>query len=163
MTNDVTVRVADSADAPAITVVINKAFHVAENFFVEKDRLDLEEVYSLFEAGKFLLAEKNDALLGCVYIEPQLTTDTPRAYLGLLSVDPEHQQNGVGSKLMDAAEEYCRALGCRLMDIRVVNLRTELPGYYQRRGYFETGIGQFPPEIETKVPCHFIEMSKSLE
>ena len=31
-----------------------------------------------------------------------------RAYLGLLAVDPAHQQSGLGSVLMDAAEDYCR-------------------------------------------------------
>jgi predicted N-acetyltransferase YhbS len=163
MNGRVKIRIADSSDARSLTSVINDAFRCAENFFVEKDRLDLEEVHNLLGTGKFLLAEYHDAVLGCVYVEPQLTTDGHRAYLGLLSVAPKHQQAGLGSELMNAAEDYCRGLGCRFMDIRVVNLRTELPGYYQRRGYVETGTGEFPPEIETKLPCHFIEMSKPLE
>ena len=63
---------------------------------------------------------------------------------------------------MDAAEDYCRGLACRFMDILVVNLRKELAGFYQGRGYVETGTSPFPAHVKTKVPCHFIEMSKAL-
>jgi hypothetical protein len=48
------------------------------------------------------------------------------------------------------------------MDIKVVNLREDLPRFYARRGYVETGTSPFPAEIETKLACHFIEMSKPL-
>jgi hypothetical protein len=64
---------------------------------------------------------------------------------------------------MDAAEDYCRGLGCLFMDINVVNIRKELPGFYQKRGYVETGTTSgFPDHVKTKIPCHFIEMSKPL-
>ena len=63
---------------------------------------------------------------------------------------------------MEAAEAHCRDAGSSAMDILIVNLRTELTPFYQRRGYVETGTLPFPPEIETKVPIHFITMSKPL-
>jgi GNAT superfamily N-acetyltransferase len=80
----------------------------------------------------------------------------------LLSVDPARQQGGLGSFLMDAAENYCRERGSRFMDIYIVNLRTELPAFYQRRGYVATGTTPFLEDVETKLPCHFINMSKPL-
>jgi GNAT superfamily N-acetyltransferase len=94
-----------------------------------------------------------------VYVEPR----GDRAYLGLLSVDPASQHNGLGKLLMDAAEEFCRELGCRFMDLNVVNLRGDLFGFYGRRGYVETGTTPFPTDVVTKLPCHFIDMSKSLK
>src|SRR6185436_1928991 len=161
ITSEIHIRVATVADAEKLLTVINDAFRVAENFFVKKDRLDRYELTKLINKGAFLAAEENDVILGCVYVEP--TPDiNRRAYLGLLSVDPTQQRGGTGSRLMDAAEEYCRELGCHFMDIRVVNLREELPGFYERRGYTRTGIGEFPPEVVTLVPCHFIEMTKDL-
>jgi hypothetical protein len=48
------------------------------------------------------------------------------------------------------------------MDINVVNLRLDLAGFYQKRSYVETGTSPFPADVETKLPCHFIEMSKPL-
>jgi len=160
-TQSPTIRIATLADAEELLTVINDAFRVAENFFVKRDRLDRDELTQLISKGTFLVAEDDGVMLGCVYVEP--TPDVnQRAYLGLLSVDPNKQRGGTGSRLMDAAEEYCRGLGCHFMDIRVVNLREELPGFYERRGYVQTGIGEFPPEVETLVPCHFVEMSKKL-
>lgn len=139
--------------------VINSAFRIAEEFFCFEDRITLEEVERLFTTGSFLLAESDRVLVGCVYVELK---DRDRSYLGLLSVDPLQQQSGLGSLLMEAAEKHCRELGCSFMDIWIVNLRTELTPYYQRRGYVETGTLPFPPDVKTKLPCHFITMAKPL-
>jgi hypothetical protein len=68
----------------------------------------------------------------------------------------------MGSLLMTAAEEHCRARKDRFIDILIVNLREELPSFYGKRGYVKTGISPFPKDVETKVPCHFINMSKAL-
>lgn len=157
-TNHFHVRVANPADAAEITVLINSAFRPAEGFFVERDRIEVEEVINSLGAGQFLMAEEEGALVGCVYVEPR----GERAYLGLLSVDPSRQHSGVGSLLMAAAEDYCSGLACRFMDIKIVNLRKELPGFYRRRGYVETGTSSFPADVETKQPCYFIDMTKSL-
>jgi GNAT superfamily N-acetyltransferase len=138
--------------------VINSAFRVAEEFFCFEDRITLEEVERLFTTGTVLVAEIDRVLAGCVYVE--LRGD--RSYLGLLSVDPSQQQGGLGSLLMTAAENYCRELGSQFMDIYIVNLRTELTPFYLRRGYVETGTLPFPPEVQTKHPCHFITMAKPL-
>jgi N-acetylglutamate synthase-like GNAT family acetyltransferase len=152
------VRIADSGDAGEITLLINSAFRLAEGFFIEGDRIEEKEVIHSLTTGKFLLAEEEGTLIGCVYVEPR----GDRAYLGLLSVDRSRQQSGVGSLLMAAAEDYCSGLAFRFMDIKIVNLRKDLPGFYQRRGYVETGTSSFPAHIETKEPCYFIDMAKPL-
>jgi hypothetical protein len=64
--------------------------------------------------------------------------------------------------MMKAAEEHCRRVGCHHLDLRVVNLRQELPPFYRQRGYVETGTSPFPVDQPVKLACHFIEMSKSL-
>jgi len=170
----VRIRTAECEDAEKITAVINSAFRGAEFFFVEGDRVDVGEVLNFLSRGKFLLAEREHTLLGCVYVEPghldsnrssaeSQAESQARAYLGLLAVDPGAQQSGLGSMLMDAAEDYCRALGLRFMDIKVVNLREELAVFYRKRGYVATGTSAFPAEVETKLRCHFIDMSKPLD
>jgi GNAT superfamily N-acetyltransferase len=153
-----TVRTATEADATKIADVINRAFSVVEQFFVDGDRITEVEVRDDLRKGTFLLSEADGQIDGCVYVEPNLN----RAYLGLLSVDPGLQQKGLGSMLLNAAEDYFRKLGCDSMDIKVVNLRSDLPGFYNKRGYVETGTSPFPPEVETKLPCHFIDMTKRL-
>jgi GNAT superfamily N-acetyltransferase len=80
----------------------------------------------------------------------------------LLSVAPERQGAGLGKGLVAAAEDYCREAGCVLMDLQIVNLREELPGFYRKLGYGETGTAPFPAGINTRLPCFFVRMSKAL-
>jgi N-acetylglutamate synthase-like GNAT family acetyltransferase len=152
------VREAVPQDIDAIMDVINAAFRKAESFFIERDRVNIEYMQPLLQKGKFLVADDEVRIVGCVYLE--LRGD--RAYLGLLSVDPQSQGSGLGSTLMNAAENFCRNAGCRFMDLRIVNLRTENEAFYKRRGYVEIGTEPFPAELTTKVPCHFVNMSKPL-
>jgi GNAT superfamily N-acetyltransferase len=85
-----------------------------------------------------------------------------RSYLGLLSVDPQHQKLGLGAKLMDAAQAHCAEAGSRHMDLQIVSLRTEMYGFYHRWGYAEIGAEPLPPGLNPKLPCHFVKMSKPL-
>ena len=152
------IRLAQVQDAEAIASVINAAFGQAESFLIDSDRIDLEKVQELLQKGSFLVADELGCLWGCVYVEPK----RDRAYLGLLSVDPQRQKSGLGSKLMEAAEAYCTKAGSCFMDLRIVNLRKELPRFYLARGYLETGTEPFTPGLKPKLPCHFVKMSKPL-
>lgn len=152
------VHPAQIIDAERIVDLINSAFRHAESYIIDRDRIDLESVQSLLTKGEFLLAEDAGTLAGCVYLERRGL----RTYLGLLSVAPALQKAGVGSMLMDESERRCAAAGCRFMDLRIINLREDNHGFYQRRGYVETGIEPFPSELTTKLPCHFVNMSKPL-
>jgi predicted N-acetyltransferase YhbS len=152
-------RFATAADLPTITQLINQAFSV-EFFFKGGDRITLDEVERLFEKGRFLLLTVNDEILGSVYVELR----GERAYLGLLSTQPDRQRSGIGSRLTTAAEEFARESGCRFMDLRVVNLREELPVIYRKFGYVVTGTEDIQVEagqVFTQ-PAHFIIMSKEL-
>ena len=157
------VRVAEARDAEAIVSVINVAFRLAEGFLIDHDRIDLATIQDLFQKGIFLVAEdkiaEENILLGCVYVEPRWRD---RSYLGLLAVDPQSQKSGIGSELMRAAEAHCAKAGIRFMDLRIVSVRKELPAFYHRHGYIETGIEPFTPGLNPKVPCHFVWMSKPL-
>jgi GNAT superfamily N-acetyltransferase len=119
-------------------------------------------VRDFLQKGTFLVAgngaASDSSLRGCVYVERR----GDRSYLGLLAVDPSLQKSGLGSQLMNAAEEFCAKAGSRFMDLRIVNVRTELPVFYHRRGYVETGTEPFPPGLSPKLPCHFVLMSKPL-
>lgn len=155
----VLVRVANLTDAATVTSIINAAFRKAEAFLIDRDRIDLPTVQHLFVTGTFLVAEENQAMIGCVHVEMR----GERSYLGLLSVDPNGQKSGVGSGLMTAAENYCAKAGSRFMDLRIVNVRKELPDFYHRRGYVESGTDPFTPGLNPKVACHFVNMSKRLQ
>ena len=50
-----------------------------------------------------------------------------------------------------------------MMELEVVNLRTELPPFYTRFGYAPSGTRPFPDKEFAKLPCHFIVMTKPLQ
>jgi GNAT superfamily N-acetyltransferase len=150
-------RTAQLADSENIARLVNAAFR-PERFFIDTDRTNPEKVRALLQKGAFLLAEEKDALAGCIYVELR----GEHGYFGLLAVDPARQRSGLGSRLVVAAEEYCRAAGCQFMDLTIVNLRTELPGFYHRLGYVESGTLPFPSDQQANQPCHLVRMSKRL-
>jgi len=150
-------RAASEADVEQIVALVNVAFRV-EKFFVYGDRINREQVTSMFQTGTFVLAETSSLLVGCVYLELRGN----RAYFGLLSVDPSQQRLGVGQELVSEVERRAREAGCEFMDILAVSVRPELPPIYGRMGYLESGTAPFPENVPTKIPCHFIKMSKPL-
>jgi ribosomal protein S18 acetylase RimI-like enzyme len=150
--------VAVEEEAPAIARLISLAFQV-EAFFKIGDRTSPDEVRDLMKTGEFLVLEDPPGVAaGCVH----LRVAGARGHFGMLSIDPARQGKGLGRALVDEVEARCRAAGCRSMDIEVVNLREELPPFYRRLGYVETGTAPFPDSERSTRPCHFIVMSKRL-
>jgi N-acetylglutamate synthase-like GNAT family acetyltransferase len=152
-------RFAEESDEVTLGSLINRAFAV-ESFFIRGGRVTPERLREYMRAGRFLLAEENGEMLGCVYVEMH----GDQGYLGLLSVDPWRQKGGLGRRLVAAAEEFAREMGARRMDLTVVNLRVELPPYYGKLGYELVGTEPIREEMAPRVkqPCHFIRMSKPL-
>ena len=151
------VRIASHSDLPRIVSLINRAFAV-ERFFKSGDRTDPEQVQQMMQDGKFLLLTDGDEMVACMFV--RVTGD--RAYIGTLSVDPARQRSGLGRRMMREAEDYCRNVGCKALDIRIVNLRTELPAIYRKLGFVETGTQSAEVVKNATRPIHFITMSKPL-
>lgn len=82
-------------------------------------------------------------ITGCVYLEQQ----EEALYLGMLAVNPEFQDEGIGRLLLQGAEEHAKHLHCNKINITVIEDRTELIAWYQRRGYVITG-KKFPFPVE---------------
>ena len=153
----ISIRASVDGDIPALVKLINAAF-IVEQFVFDGDRINAEETQAFMETGKFLVAHDSTGFAGCVYLEIR----KDHGYLGLLAVDPPRQCTGLGRKLVAAAEDYFRAAGCCAVDLRVISQRTPLPPFYRRLGYVETCTAPFSPSLQTKVPGHYIVMSKSL-
>ena len=157
--SELRVRVAAAADCGALAALINSAFAIEK--FLEGERTDEEQLKAMMQKGQFLLGcDGAGRLVASVYVEVR----GARGYFGMLAVHPQHQKNGLGTKMVGAAEEYCRGKGCSAMDLVVLSLRPELPPLYRKLGYAESGVEEFHPPRAFVGPaeCHCIVMSKEL-
>jgi ribosomal protein S18 acetylase RimI-like enzyme len=152
-----TVRPATAADMAHMIALVNAAFAVET--FIDGTRTDEERLAEMMRSGHLLVADDGSGHIAvAVYIELR----GARGYFGMLAVDPARQGGGYGRKMVDAAEDFCRSRGCEAMDITVLSLRPELPPFYRKLGYTETGTEAFHGSIRSGQECHAIIMSKPL-
>lgn len=136
--------VATDADVPEVVSLINLAFRSrgeaaawsTEEEFIGGTRItdDLlrEDMAAKPRATLLLWRQADNELLGCVWLEPQ---HNGVWYLGMLAIPPRDQNSGLGRRLLEAAENWAHAKGATEIKMSVVNLRTRLIEWYQRRGY----------------------------
>jgi ribosomal protein S18 acetylase RimI-like enzyme len=146
-TESILLIAAAEADYPAIVSLANRAYRGTgaeaswnvENV-IEGQRLDesllREDLAAKPNAQLLLWRAEDNALLGCVWLEP---VQAGAWYLGLLAVDPRLQKQQLGRRLLAAAENHARQRGAIRIRMTVVNLRDTLIAWYQRRGYQLTG------------------------
>lgn len=152
------VRKGDDRDVDRITRLVNRAFEV-EAFFAAGDRTTGAQIRAMQQSGVFFLLEVREVLAGCVFAERR---EGGRGFIGMLAVEPAYQRGGFGRRLMRMAEHYCRQARCHEAVITVINLRAELPPFYQRLGYHESGTAPYSDAHRATQPVHFIVMRKPL-
>ena len=145
------IRLATSADAPAIAQLVNSAYRGDESragWTTEADllggqRTDPEAIIEFLQAAEagqrvmpVLLDVQDHSLLACV----QLQREGDEAYLGQFAVRPVRQGAGLGRQLLTAAEDYARThWNSSAVRMTVIAQRPELLAWYARRGYAPTG------------------------
>ncbi len=99
------------------------------------DEKSLEQV--MHQPGSIFLKYTGESgeIHGCVNLQQQ----GPKLYLGMFSVSPGLQGNGIGKKILQASEEYACYGECSSIYMSVISVRTELINWYQRHGYNDTG------------------------
>lgn len=154
-------RYATRNDIPEIVRIINSAFRV-EDFFVNGDRTNEHDI-ALRMADtdvRFLVVDADDSgtLSGVVIVD----VHGRRGHFAMLSVDPPFQGRGIARVLMNAVEEYCRAAGCESLDLDVVNLREELPAFYEAMGFAPVDTAPFPDTSKLRRDAYMVRMTKLL-
>lgn len=155
-THEQAVRVARPDDTDALVALVNDAYRV-EAFFVGGDRTASAEISQLIDASEVFVVDDELGVAACVHV----AVHEGRGYFGMLAVRPDAQGKGLARLLIEDAEARVRAAGCQWMDIKVVNLRTDLVPFYERLGYVAGGT---EPYVHRPVlqPCHFVLMTKRL-
>jgi GNAT superfamily N-acetyltransferase len=157
MADPLPIRSASAEDVAAVVALLNAAFAM-ERDFIDKDRTSAPEIERYMTTGTFFLVDGDAAgLAACMYLEQR----GDHVYLGMLAVNPAQQGRGLGRRMMAAAERHAASLGCRAIDIRIVNRRTELPPFYRALGFVDHGTEPLEDPKLTK-PAHFLRMTKAV-
>jgi GNAT superfamily N-acetyltransferase len=148
MTADTTLifRLAASADVDAIVALVESAYRgesglrgwTTESHLLDGRRTDAMLVAELLDmpGSAVLLAFEDGALLACCHIEKHGHS----AYFGMFAVDPVRQNAGLGKQMLARAERHAQeAWQCSAMHMKVIDARSELIAWYERRGYQRTG------------------------
>ncbi|MCP4447127.1 MAG: GNAT family N-acetyltransferase [Myxococcales bacterium] len=149
--------IAEPGDLEAIADLINLAYLV-ERYFLLGPRIDEEGVAVHIRAREMLIVRGEAEAIATAH----LRVAGPNAHLGLVSVRPEAQGQGLGRRIVGAAEDLATERGAQWMHLQVVHLRSELPEFYRNLGYQETGTSAFDESKAPLQPVHFIDMAKSL-
>ncbi|GAA3999300.1 GNAT family N-acetyltransferase [Sphingomonas humi] len=137
---------ATPADLPALHALVERAYrgetaragwsHEAD--LLTGPRTSVEELQGFLNAGENLLVWRDGGVIrACVRL---VRLSDELMYLGMLTVDPALQGEGLGKRLLAAAEAYARdERGAHRMEMQVFSRRRELLSFYHRRGYQPTG------------------------
>jgi ribosomal protein S18 acetylase RimI-like enzyme len=174
MAGNLTITIAANEDIAPIEKLVNSAYRgdsSRKGWTTEADLLDgirtnKDVLSGMINRGDSIVLKCSNAknqLVGCVYLQKK----EDKLYLGMLTVAPDIQAQGIGKKLLQAAEEYAQTQQCTAITITVISLRQELIKWYERRGYKATGERKPFPSNDPrfglpKQQLEFIVMEKQL-
>jgi GNAT superfamily N-acetyltransferase len=103
----------------------------------------LLEVIGSPKAVAFVAAEDDGGLLGLctAYIDINSVRFGQRCWVEDLAVHPDHRSEGIGGRLLDAAEDWARERGATHFELDTGLARTEAQRFYERREPAAKGYG----------------------
>jgi GNAT superfamily N-acetyltransferase len=118
-----------------------------------KAALEEGRVIAAYRAG-----ERRSAAVGCIVWELQEKC----IYFGPLAISPLHQKLGIGRELMDRVGAIGIREGRSVLEISVVNHRTDIIPLYEKMGFVKVSEGEFPNPERLSRPAMFFIMQKQL-
>ncbi|HWB26481.1 MAG TPA: GNAT family N-acetyltransferase [Chitinophagaceae bacterium] len=170
---DITISSATQAHVPELVSLVNGAYRgegskagwTTEADLLDGQRTDAQMLSELLakENNTILIGtDETNRILGCVYLQQTGAV----MYLGMLTVQPKLQAQGIGRRLMAGAEKFATEKHCTSIEMTVISVRHELIAWYNKLGYQPTGASKpFPPDSKfgiAKQPLEFIVVSKTL-
>ena len=139
-------QIAEIKDAEVITNLVNSVYRgenskkgwTTEADFLDGIRITTEKVNEIInrKSDVIILAIEGENIIGCVHLE----NAGKYSYLGMLSVDVNYQDKGIGKLLITECERYTQEVfGLNEIRMKVISRRTELIEYYKRRNYIISG------------------------
>ncbi len=158
------ISIATLSDIDEMVTLVNSAYRgetskkgwTTEADLLDGIRTDSDSITALMSnANNTILKYSIDnSIVGCVLLENQLT----QLYLGMLTVNPELQNKGIGKKLLAAAEIFAKEQQLTTITMSVISIRKELIQWYCSKGYHLTGKTKpFPIDKRFGIPKQKLE------
>jgi ribosomal protein S18 acetylase RimI-like enzyme len=140
------------ADIPALVSLVNAAYRgeglsesadsqkgwTSESHLIKGARTNADGIAELLQAPNSIIlkcSNEKGELVGCVHLQKKEDV----LNLGMLSVWPTGQSQGIGKYLLDTAANYAAENKCDKIRITVISARPELIAWYERHDYKRTG------------------------
>ena len=147
-----TTRAASLADIFSICALVNSAYrgdYSKQGWTTEADILGgqrtdpvtLEKEMTAPGCSIELLLE-NLRLIGCVFLKDEESS----LYFGMLTIEPTRQGEGLAKILLNRIDAIAKEKKKSSIRLTVIDTRSELIAYYERRGYKATGETEPFPE-----------------
>ena len=124
------IRNAEIADIQPILILLKES----EMF---TDYIDTKQALSQKiknDKESILVAAEKNKVVGCVFI----IFDPWSSDIYRLCVKKSFRNNGIGSKLLDKAEDLIKKRGCKLANLFIEEGKENLLDYYKKRGWYFT-------------------------
>ena len=146
MPPSITITIATVNDVVELVQLVNSAYRgesskrgwTTEADLLDGIRTDEESMLQLITdptSEVLQCRNRKNELLVCV----NLRANIDQLYLGMLTVSPTLQGEGIGKELLRASEQYATENNFSAITMSVISIRTELIAWYERRGYSRTG------------------------
>lgn len=140
-------RGATPADIGHIVALVESAYRgessragwTTEADFLDGQRTDADDVAACIDRphSRIVLAEHEGRLLACAHV----AEEEGAGYFGMFAVSPRLQGSGIGKRLLAECERIAREeWGLQTIRMSVIDIRSELIAFYERRGYRRTGL-----------------------
>jgi GNAT superfamily N-acetyltransferase len=142
------VRVATAADAPVVADLLDR-FNRQYDTPTPGPAVLAARLERLLAGDDVLALLAGEPTVGVALLtlRPNVWSEGPVALLDELYVLPVERRHGLGSALLQAAEEECRRRGGELLEINVDGQDTDARRFYERHGYSNCEPGQREPEL----------------
>jgi GNAT superfamily N-acetyltransferase len=148
--------------------LINHCYHKEEDSLIHSsiDRTSFEELASLIEKEEILNVEVDSRIVASILFQK---IDESTHKFGMLVTHPDYRGKGLGSKLISLAEKYAKERCSKYMCLELLTpnewvheQKKFLSEWYQRLGYRQTSLNEFPHKELLITPCSFFVFTKEL-
>jgi GNAT superfamily N-acetyltransferase len=132
------IRPADTADAAAVTELLHQLGYPQDGVAATVTRI---RAWSHYPSSTAYVADADGDVLGLIamHISPFFERTGSWGRIVALVVSERVRGQGVGSRLVEAAEAFAVGRGCLRMEVTSADRRHDAHAFYRRLGYLDQG------------------------